>query len=353
MEPQTSYLFAPDDFGAFADYLDKKNQSGCRFYILTDENTKKHCLDKFVKNTPHIENYTNICVSSGEAHKILKTCEMIWKTLIDDYAGRNSLLINLGGGVISDMGGFAASVYKRGIPHCNVPTSLLGMIDAAIGGKTALDFMGLKNILGTFTPAENTYIDTSFLQTLPEEQLRSGFAELLKIALIADKKLWEQLLPVGYKDILAKPEIISSAIILKDKIVQNDPKEQGFRKVLNFGHTIGHAVEAYSVQHGKNPLLHGDAVSIGMICETWISNKVGGLPDDEMNAIIDKIIATVGKFKLNLEPNELLRMIRNDKKNAGSKINFTLLNSIGKASIDNHFSEKLIFEALKYYFYLN
>ncbi len=352
LESDPTYLYAPADRDAFVEYLFQKEQSGCRFFILTDENTKKHCLDKFVKNTPHIDNYTNITIPSGETSKILKTCEVIWKTMTEDFGGRNSLLINLGGGAITDMGGFAASVYKRGIPHCNVPTTLLGMIDAAIGGKTGVDFMGLKNILGSFAHAENTYIDVSYLQTLPEEQLRSGFAELLKIALISGRKLWEQLSMLGYNDILSHPDIVSDAIHLKSEIVKRDPFEKGVRKMLNFGHTIGHALESYSIIHGKNPLLHGDAVAMGMICETWLSNKVSGLSDEDTKTIIDKIVASCGKHKLNLEKSELLRMIRNDKKNAGMKINFTLLTGIGSACIDQHFSEKLIFEALDYYYYL-
>jgi 3-dehydroquinate synthase len=352
VDPQPEYLFAPADYNTFIEYLHQKEDSGCRFYILTDENTKKHCLPAFVKNTPHIDNYTNITIASGEANKNIKTCETIWKTLTDDFAGRNSLLINLGGGVISDIGGFAASVYKRGIPHCNVPTSLLGMIDAAVGGKTGVDFLGLKNMIGLFSTAEKTYIDSNFLHTLPEEHLCSGYAELLKIALISDRAFWEQLSDLGYKDILSRPEIISTAVQLKNNIVLQDPKEQNIRKTLNFGHTIGHAVESYSIIHGKNPLLHGDSVAIGMICETWLSNKVNGLSDRETKAIIDKIAASCGKHKLNIEKSELLRMIRNDKKNAGSKISFTLLNSIGSACIDQHFSEKLIFEALDYYYYL-
>jgi 3-dehydroquinate synthase len=352
VETQQSYLYAPSDQEVFFEYLNQKNLSGCKFFIITDENTKKHCLDKFVRNTPHIENYTNICIPSGETNKNLKTCEVIWKTMTEDFAGRNSLLINLGGGVISDMGGFAASVYKRGIPHCNIPTSLLGMVDAAVGGKTGVDFMGLKNVLGTFTPAENTYIDVSYLQTLPEEHLQSGFAEMLKLALVFNKNLWEELMPLSYNDIISRPDIISLSIELKNAIVHIDPIEKGFRKILNFGHTIGHAIEAYSIIHGKNPLLHGHAVAIGIICETWLSNKVSGLGDDETKVIIDKVVDSCGKHKLNIEKSELLRMIRNDKKNAGSKINFTLLTHIGNACIDQHFSEKLIFEALDFYYYL-
>jgi 3-dehydroquinate synthase len=352
VEKEPLYLFAPSGHDAFIEYLYLKNQSGCSFFILTDENTKKHCLPAFLKNTPHIENYTNITISSGEANKTLKSCETIWKTMTEDFAGRNSLLINLGGGVISDMGGFAASVYKRGIPHCNVPTTLLGMIDAAVGGKTGVDFMGLKNMIGTFSPAEKTYIDISFLQTLPDEQMRSGFAELLKIALVSGKDLWDQLAKLGFSDILTRPDIISEAVKLKNQIVQQDPLEKDIRKTLNFGHTIGHAVESYSIIHGKNPFLHGDSVAIGMICETWLSNKVSGLSDGETKSIIDKIVDSCGKHKLNIEKSELLRMIRNDKKNAGSKINFTLISSIGNACIDQQFSEKLIFEALDYYYYL-
>lgn len=349
METQAPYLFAPADSDAFIEYLYKKNQSGCRFYILTDENTKKHCLDKFVMNTPHIENYTNITIASGEANKNLKSCELIWKALSDDFAERNSLLINLGGGVISDIGGFAATVYKRGIPHCNVPTSLLGMIDAAVGGKTGVDFMGLKNMIGLFSDAEMTCIDITFLQTLPEEHLRSGFAELLKIALIADTGLWHALSGLGYKDVISHPEIIATAVRLKNQIVQQDPWEKDLRKSLNFGHTIGHALESYSIIHGKHPLLHGDAVAMGMICETWLSNKVSGLSNSDTKTIIDKIVDSCGKHKLNIEKSELLRMIRNDKKNAGSKINFTLLSGLGSVLTNQHFSEKLIFEALDFY----
>ncbi len=352
METESQYLFAPADYNAFVEYLSQKEQSGCRFYILTDENTKKHCLPAFVKNTPHIDSYTGITIASGEAHKNLKTCEIIWKALTDDFAGRNSLLINLGGGVITDIGGFAASVYKRGIPHCNVPTSLLGMVDAAVGGKTGVDFMGLKNMIGAFAPSEKTFIDITYLQTLPEEHMRSGFSELLKIALVCGKQLWQQLQDIGYKDILSHAEIIAAAVSLKREIVSKDPLEKDIRKSLNFGHTIGHAIESYSIIHGKNPLLHGDSVAIGMICETWLSNKVSGLSDEETKSIIDKIAGSCGKHKLNIEKSELLRMIRNDKKNADSKINFTLLSAVGTACIDQHFSEKLIFEALDFYYYL-
>ena len=175
---------------------------------------------------------------------------------------------------------------------------------------------------------------------------------MLKIALVASKPLWEELMTFEYNDIINKPDIIAEAVRLKDGIVQQDPQEENIRKKLNFGHTIGHAIESYSIIHGKNPLLHGDAVAIGMICETWISNKVSGLSDALTAEIINKVVVSSGKYKLNVDKAELLRMLRNDKKNSGSRINFTLLGDVGDARIDQTFSEELIFEALSYYFYL-
>jgi 3-dehydroquinate synthase len=344
-----SCLFAPDDRDAFNHYLVKKKLSGCRFFILVDKNTKKHCVDKLIHSFPVLENQNIIKVPAGEENKTLDTCVHIWETLAKEYAERNSMLINLGGGVITDIGGFTASVYKRGILHCNVPTSLLGMVDAAIGAKTGIDFAGLKNILGTFRHAGITYVDPAFLQTLGDDHMRSGFAELLKIALVADKELWLQLQNLHYKDIPGNTDIIAEAVKLKEKIVDKDLLEHGLRKILNFGHTIGHAVESFSIEHDKKPLLHGDAVAIGMICETWISNKVTGLPDAVMKQIIDKIVGVSGKFKLKIKGKEFMRMLHNDKKNAGSKIMFTLLKSIGEASFDNHFDDNLIFDSLKFY----
>ena len=352
MTNPSSYLFAGSGSKDFKEYLKSKDLTKNKVFILVDSNTKKSCLDKLISDFAELQNADTVLIRSGEQYKTLETCQTIWKNLTENYAERSDLIINLGGGVVTDIGGFAASVYKRGIPFCNVPTSLLGMIDASVGGKTGVDFMGLKNTIGLFAPAEKTFIDIDYLQTLPREQLNSGYSELLKIALVASKPLWEELQSFEYRDIVSKPEIIYAAVMLKDTIVKQDPREKNIRKVLNFGHTIGHAIESYSIAHGKNPLLHGDAVAIGMICETWISNKVCGLPETIMQEIIDMIVASSGKYKLNIEKAEVLRMIRNDKKNSSSKINFTLLNGIGDACIDQHFSEELIFEALSYYFYL-
>ncbi len=352
MNTLPSYLFAPTGKDKFKEYLQKVDVSKNKTFILMDTNTKKQCLDKFVTDFPELQNADYIVVRNGEQFKTIESCQLIWKNLTDNYADRSDLLVNLGGGVITDMGSFAASVFKRGMQFCNVPTSLLAMIDAAIGGKTGVDFMGLKNLLGSFAPANNTYIDIDYLKTLPREQLNSGYSELLKIALIDSKPLWTELLTFEYNDIVNKPDIIAEAVRLKDAIVQQDLYEENIRKKLNFGHTIGHAIESYSIMHGKNPLLHGDAVAIGMICETWISNKVCGLSDALTAEIIDKVVVSSGKYKLNVDKAELLRMMRNDKKNSGSRINFTLLADVGDARIDQTFSEELIFEALNYYFYL-
>ncbi len=349
MNRNPAYLFAETGKDNFRIYLDNKHSADSSIFILMDENSKKHCKKKLLEDFPILAHAGEILIKSGEKNKNLETCNKIWLKLIANHADRHSLLINLGGGVITDLGGFAAASYKRGIAFCNVPTSLLGMIDAAIGGKTGLDYDGMKNVIGSFSFAENTYIDSQFLSTLPERHMRSGFAELLKIALVSDKLLWKKLKLQNIKDIMDHPDLIIKAVTLKNNIVKDDPFEKNVRKKLNFGHTIGHAVESYSLLHDKKPLLHGEAVAIGMICESWISKKKKYLSGSEMDEIIYKLFKYTLSYKFKTDVEGILKLMRDDKKNSGQKINFTLLNLIGDAKIDNFIDEKLIKESLLFY----
>jgi len=343
------YLYAPADNNAFGNYLKQKFSGHEGIYLLMDENTKKHCKGPLLSMFPELETAKEILIPAGEQQKSLETCNNLWLKLIANHADRHSLLINLGGGVITDLGGFAAASYKRGIAFCNIPTTLLGMIDAAIGGKTGLDYEGMKNIIGSFSFAEKTFINPGFLRTLPERQLKSGFSELLKIVLIADKAFWKKLKPLKYPDTTDQPDLIKKAVGLKCKIVSEDPLEKNVRKKLNFGHTIGHAVESYSMMHDKKPLLHGEAVAIGIICESWISMRECGLPESQLREIQEKITSACGKQKFKFEKAALISFIKNDKKNKKGKNNFTLLPAIGEACIDNFLKDEVIVEALDYY----
>lgn len=295
--------------------------------ILVDENTKKDCLHKL----PKFENSIIIEINSGEEYKNINTCNYIWEQLSKHNFDRNSLLINLGGGVIGDMGGFAASTYKRGIDFIQIPTTLLAMVDASVGGKLGIDFNGLKNQVGLFNNPQSVLINPIFLATLPKNQLKSGFAEVVKHALISDMNLWKEITSTAFSN-LNWEEIIEISVQIKNKIVLADPLEKGDRKKLNFGHTFGHAIESYYLEKGT-PILHGEAVFIGMILETEISHLSG----NEINEIKNYILSN---FALPYTPKKsyLHKFLLNDKKNKDSKINFSLLNSIGDCSIDNLFS---------------
>jgi 3-dehydroquinate synthase len=260
----------------------------------------------------------------------------------------------LGGGVITDMGGFIASTYKRGIDFINIPTTLLSQVDASVGGKTGVDFEGLKNAVGVFNEPKGVFIYPEFLKTLESRQLFSGYAEALKHALIRDEDYWNKL---GI-DMLFNAEnwvdLIKTSINIKNNIVLNDPLEKGERKLLNFGHTIGHAVESYSLIHDQNPLLHGEAIAIGMICESYISNSKSELTAGDLKIISDRIYTTYNSYQLNDSTyHELIELMKNDKKNECSGINFTLLNKIGGANYNMEVDVELILESLNYYNSLN
>jgi 3-dehydroquinate synthase len=319
------------------------------FYILTDENTAKHCLPLVKEKLGDLTNYDLIEINAGEESKDIDFCIGVWKLLIDFGADRKSLLVNLGGGVISDLGGFAASTFKRGIDFVHVPTTLLSQVDASVGGKTGIDIDSIKNIIGTFAQPKAVFIHDAFLNTLPERQILSGLAEMLKHGLICDAAYWDQL---KISD-LQKPSaaLIHRSVEIKNKVVIEDPKETGIRKSLNFGHTVGHAVETYSLlKDDGNSLSHGEAIAIGMICEAWLSHKKSGLSSGELTEITDVITGLYPKYFIDEDANDqLYSLMLKDKKNQNGKINCTLLKQIGLYSIDNICTEAELLESLKYY----
>ncbi len=304
--------------------LSKLNYS--KVAILVDENTKKNCLNKI----PKIKNSVIIEIPSGEENKQISTCNLIWKRLKINQFDRDSVVINLGGGVLGDIGGFCASTYKRGIDFIQVPTTLLSMVDSSIGGKLGIDFDGLKNHIGLFNNPKLVLISPSFLKTLPKNQLLSGFAEVLKYALIYDLNFWNKIHSTQIED-LNFEEIILTSIRIKNDIVSSDPFDKGIRKKLNFGHTFAHAIESYYINIG-NPILHGEAVFMGIILETELSP----LTKRDKNEIKSYILSN---FSLPKTPkiSEIKPYMINDKKNICGKINFSLLEDIGSCSINNLF----------------
>ncbi len=317
-------------------------------FILVDENTVKHCYPKLIQLLPshHI-----VQIEAGEECKTISACETIWQKLTSENADRNSLLINLGGGVVGDMGGFAAGCYKRGIKFINIPTTLLSMVDASVGGKTGIDFMNFKNQIGLFNEPEAVFIDTGFLQTLSERELLSGFAEVIKHYLIADKNLFEEIRNQKSEiRNLAWNEVVAKNVSIKAKIVEQDPHEKNIRKALNFGHTIGHAVESYFLKDENKKLLHGEAVAAGMIAESFLSVKLNLLSEEELNSIAKLILHY---FKLPIVPEAdfktILELMKQDKKNVSQKTQFSLLNGIGNYSINNSVEEDAIIDSLRYY----
>ncbi len=313
-----------------------------KVFILTDENVAPFWLPE-TEYWLGCKNAVEIVIKPGEKHKTLQTVQRIWKTLMRHYADRNALLVNLGGGVITDLGGFAASTYKRGIKFINVPTTLLGMVDAAIGGKTGIDFGGAKNQIGTFAEAEEVIIDPFFLETLPTRELLSGLSEMLKYGFVADAKLLETSIE-NYQDYVLR------AGEIKRGIVAQDPYEAGFRKILNFGHTLGHAIESHCLTTDY-PLLHGEAVALGMAGALWLSVKQCGLDEQVLKDFEEKLPmllseAEISLSEVDIEP--ILGYLVHDKKNKGEKPQFVLLEAVGKPVWDVEVEPERVKMALQY-----
>jgi len=372
-------IFIGDEvFTDLSNFINREKSVSNKIFILVDENTSRLCLPALINRVVPLKAAEIIEINSGEANKNIETCLHIWQRLSELGADRKSLLINLGGGVITDIGGFAGSTYKRGIDFINIPTTLLSQVDASVGGKTGINLKDIKNQIGVFNNPKAVFIYPDFLKTLGKIHLLSGYAEIIKHGLIANSDLWNEIkkdfLPEHSGEDLGNPEspawenIITRSIQIKNNIVLEDPKEEGVRKALNFGHTIGHALETHSLETNEAPLVHGEAIAIGMICESYLSWKTVGLSRAEMDEITSFILS---KYKpYHLEPtsyNKLLELMKHDKKNATphaspagrqgwspvkvkrDQINFTLLSQIGKPLINESCSVEFIKGALEFY----
>ncbi|MBI5916475.1 MAG: 3-dehydroquinate synthase [Bacteroidetes bacterium] len=337
--------------------------------VLTDANTRRHCLPYFLQRIDF--EVVEIEIPAGELHKNIDTCRHIWAEMMRLGLDRRSLLLNLGGGVIGDMGGFCAATYQRGIDFIQIPTTLLAQVDASVGGKLAIDFNFVKNSIGVFQNPKAVLADPVFLKTLPEDELRSGFAEVFKHALIADAPQWRELQKITSLREVGWPSLLAPSLSIKKRIVEADPTEQGIRKALNFGHTIGHAVESHSiadcglriaagVPEIRNPnsqflipnsqLTHGEAVALGIVCESWLSWKVAGLPEVDLQEIVAFVRRFYPHYPLRVNDlSAVFDLMKKDKKNVGGRINFTLLPVIGQAVIDQFVEVGLIEESLRFY----
>ena len=318
-------------------------------FILTDELTKKYCLPRLMKEDAFRGSY-NITIPNGDEHKTLESAVKIWTYLTENGATRSSILINLGGGMITDIGGFVASTFKRGMEYINVSTTLLGAIDAATGGKTGINFRGLKNEIGTFAPAKAVLIDIDFFRTLDDKNLRSGYAEMVKHALIDSRESWNEIMQFDLEnfDFEKLKPLLQKNIEIKERIVEQDPKERGIRKALNLGHTFGHAFETLSYRIGE-PVLHGYAVIWGLLCELYLSHIKLGFPKEDIRKLRTLIREYYGSFYFDCKHYETLyELMTHDKKNESADINFTLLSNIGEIHINQTASKEEIFECMDY-----
>ena len=328
-----------NNFEDLQSFLLKKNYSS--IFVLCDENTKEYCLPVLKS---YISEFRIIEIESGEKNKSLNVLQFIWQQLINGNANRNSVLINLGGGVITDIGAMAAAVYMRGINFIHVPTTLLCMVDACIGGKAGIDFEGLKNVLGVFAKPVLTITNISFLKTLPDRQIKSGFAEIVKQAMISGGKLFQKLTEYTNQEELA--DIIELCATAKSEIVEHDFYEQGQRKKLNMGHTIGHAIEEMGMDKGMD-ILHGEAIAIGLILEARLSNQIGMVSKQQLKEIEDLVLKHCCIAKLDVfDSKEVIQWMKKDKKNTSGKINFSLLQNIGDVKINCEIAESYIISTL-------
>lgn len=319
-------------------------------FILTDEKTAQACLP-VIQRYRCLRNARHITVPQGDTNKDLQSLTTIWQYLSENGATRHSLLINLGGGMITDLGGFAAATFKRGIDIINIPTTLLAMVDASVGGKTGINFNGLKNEVGAFCDARYVLLSTTFLKTLDSENLRSGYAEMLKHGLISTTERWAELVnyDLAQPDLAQLQHMVGQSVAVKQDIVAQDPHEHGIRKALNLGHTIGHAFESYAMQQGR-PILHGYAVAYGIICELYLSAVKTAFPTDRMRQTVNFIRENYGQMNITCDDYPaLLDLMRHDKKNTAGTINFTLLGDIGDIRINQTATEEEIKEALDFY----
>ncbi len=330
-------------------YFKDKGEQYSKVFVLVDDNTIQHCYPRLAATVDLFKDAELIEIEHGEENKTIDICVQVWSTLGERGADRKSLLVNVGGGVIGDMGGFIASTFKRGIDFVNIPTTLLSQVDASVGGKLGIDLNHLKNEIGVFNNPQGVFVDTSFLDTLDPKQVRSGFAEIIKHGLIADAKYWETIKMVDHTDVNQLSVLVDKSINIKNDVVLADPFEKGLRKTLNFGHTIGHAIETHFLET-EDMLLHGEAIAIGMICEAYLSHKVAGLSKEALDEITNFTLAVFGKVSVTSAPiDAILGLMQHDKKNEKGVLKFSLLSAIGKCEINQEVSSEQIQASLDYY----
>ena len=341
--------FNETGYEALNSFLNESKYSN--LFIIVDNNTYEYCLSRFL---PFLE--TNLTIEivefeAGEPNKNIETCVQIWNVLTELGADRKSLVINVGGGVVTDLGGFVASTFKRGIDFIHIPTTLLSMVDASVGGKTGVDLGNLKNQIGVINVPKMVLIDTQYLETLSENEMRSGLAEMLKHGLIYDAAYWEKFLDLKAIDFADFDELIYRSVEIKNEIVTQDPTEKNIRKALNFGHTLGHAIESYFLENeNKTSLLHGEAIAIGMILESYISLEKGLISREEYNQIkttIKTIYDDVIFEENDIAP--ILELLIHDKKNEYGNIQFALIDGIGKIKINQSVENEFILKAFEDY----
>jgi len=320
-------------------------------FILVDENTSDHCLPLLLEQLETEQIIEIIEIESGEINKNLDTCSGVWNALTELGADRKSLLLNLGGGVITDLGGFVASTYKRGISFINIPTTLLSMVDASVGGKTGVDLGVLKNQIGLFSDPEMVIIDPHYLETVSKRELRSGLAEIIKYGITYDINIWNTIRDFKEFTISNLSSLIHRSIEIKNEVVTKDPKEAGIRKVLNFGHTLGHGIESYFLEsEDKKNLTHGEAIAIGMITEAYISEALFSFPSEALKNIKKTIIDIFGKVQiLASDYDAIMELLIHDKKNVAGQVNFVLLTDFENYKLDCKVEKSLIIKALDYY----
>lgn len=320
-----------------------------KLFLLTDENTERLCYP-LVKDNTQIAKAGKIIIKAGDDNKNIETLSSIWKYLSENGATRHSLLINLGGGMLTDIGGFAAASFKRGIKCINIPTTLLGAVDAAVGGKTGINFNGLKNEIGAFAPAETVLIDSAFFKSLDHQNFLSGYAEMIKHGLIDSDKEWLATMSFDTEEIDYEKlkQLVVDSVGVKERIVEIDPFEKGIRKALNLGHTIGHAFESMSYELNK-PVQHGYAVAWGIICELYLSHRFCGFPKEKMYKTIYFIKDNYHGFYFDCDHYErLYEYMKHDKKNESDIVNFTFLSDVGKIEINQTASKEDIFDAIDF-----